>query len=183
MSEKHNFTTKIYKCCSSDKDELRAWSKSVHFKNNYAYASNGHIMVRTSLEYQKVINPEMLDGKAIHRDNFKEAMKFEIAECCPDGISCKNTDGQSAFYEYFEMGEEKTPNFESIIPPESKTEAVDIIGINPKFVENLTSAMYSDDGVFKLRFSGKAGPIVVTATGYPDQVGIIMPCVLSESLF
>lgn len=183
MADKHNFTTKIYKCCSGDKDEIRAWVRAVHFKNNYAYASDGHILVRTSLDYQRVINPEILEGKSIHMDNFKEVIKFEIAECCPDGIACKNTDGQSAFYEYFEMGDVKVPDFDSVFPPESKTESIDFIGINPKLVERITSAMYSDDGVFRFKFTGKATAIVVTSTGYTDQVGIIMPSFLSESIF
>ena len=35
-------------------------------------------MVKSSLEYHSVINPEFLDGKSIHKDNFKEILKTDV---------------------------------------------------------------------------------------------------------
>lgn len=183
MSEKTNFTTKLHKCCSDDKDELRPFSKAIHFVNGHAYASDGYIMVKTSLEYQSVLNPEKLEGKAIHKDNFKEILKFEIAECCEDGISCKNIDGQVAFYEYYDMKEAKTPNFESMIPDKSKLKDIAQIGINPKKMAALCEALYSETGTYRVRFTGNETAILIDVVGLPLQVGILMPIALSDSLF
>lgn len=183
MADKDNFTTKLHKCCSNDKDDLRPFAKAIHFINGYAYAADGYIMVKTSLEYQRVINPEKLEGKAIHMDNFKEILKFEIAECCEDGISCKNIDGQVAFYEYYSMGDKKTPKFESMMPDKTKLKDVAQIGINPKKLANLTDAMYSDTGTYRLRFTGSETSIIIDCIGYPEQVGILMPIALTDSLF
>lgn len=181
--QKDNFTTKLHKCCSSDKDELRPFSKAIHFTNGFAYASEGHVLVKTSLEYQRVLNPEKLNGKSIHKDNFKEILKFEIAECFDDGISCRNTDGQIAFYEYYDMSGNKIPDFDKVIPDTSKIKNINTIGIDPSYVDMLTSAMYSDSGVFRLRFTGSESAIIVDCIGFPGQIGIIMPNVLSDSIF
>lgn len=47
----------------------------------------------------------------------------------------------------------------------------------------LTSAMYSDSGTFRLRFTGADTAIIVDTVGFNEQIGIIMPAILSESLF
>jgi hypothetical protein len=184
MSEKLNFTTPLHKCCVSDKDgELRPAMLAVHFLNGYAYATNSHVLVKCSLEYHQVLNPEKLEGKAIHKDNFKEILKFEIVECCDDGISCKNADGQIAFYEYFDLKGQKVPDFESIIPKNKKYYDTFKIRINPKMLSICTSAMYSGNDGFRLRFTGLNSAIVVDSIGFDNQIGIVMPVILRESIF
>lgn len=181
--QKFNFTTKLHKCCSNDKEELRPWSKAIHFIGGYAYATDSNVLVKTSLEYQNVIAPENLDGKSIHKDNFREILKFEIVECCEDGVSCKNNDGQVAFYEYIEFKDVKIPDFDKVIPDKSKVIEINQIGIDPKNVERCTSAMYSDSGAYRLRFTGAGSAILVDVVGYSEQIGIIMPRLLSDSIF
>lgn len=184
MAEKFNFTTKLHNCCASGKDaELRPWSIAIHFKDGYAYASEAHVMVKSSLEYHSVINPEFLDGKSIHKDNFKEILKFEIVECCEDGVSCKNSDGQVAFYEYMNMGDSKIPDFNKVLPDKTKLKDVAQIGLTPKYVDMCTSAMYSGSSVFRFKFTGSDTGILVDAIGFPNQIGLIMPNALSESIF
>lgn len=183
--EKCNFTTKLYKCCSKDKGEdVRLWPKAVHFRNGFAYASEGHVLIKSSLEYHSVIEPDKLEGHSIHRDNFREIMKFEFAECSDDGISCKNTDGQVAFYEYMNMENEKIPDFDKVIPIiDNKLSNLNQIGLAPKYIEMLSAAMYTDTGYFRYRFTGANTAVVVDATGFHGQVGIIMPIALSDSIF
>jgi hypothetical protein len=179
---KFNFTTKLHNCCATGEDaKLRPVMSAVHFKDGYAYATNAYIMVKSSLEYHSVINPEFLDGKAMHKDNFKEILKFESAECCDDGISCKNADGQVAFYEYFIC--DKAPNFDVVIPNSNYFKEVGQIGLNPKHLSDCCSAMYSDSGAFRLTFSGQIKAIRIDVIGYPDQIGIVMPMALSNSVF
>ena len=179
-----NFTTPLHKVCVSDKDgELRPEMLAVHFIGGFAYATNAHVLIKSSLDYHQAINSDKLDGKSIHKDNFKEILKFEIAECCEDGISCRNADGQVAFYEYMDLKGKKIPDFEKIIPKENKFFDTYQIGMNPKLLEICTSAMYSDDGGFRLRFTGISSAIIVDCIGYPDQIGLVMPILLSESIF
>lgn len=182
--EKSNFMTKLYKCCSKDKEDARQWPKAVHFRNGFAYASEGHVLVKSSLDNHSIISPENLEGKSIHRDNFKEIMKFEFAECVDDGVSCKNTDGQIAFYEYMDLNGEAIPDFDKVIPPiGEKLSNINQIGVRPKYVEMLASAMFSDEDVYRYRFTGANTAIVVDAVGFPGQIGIIMPAALSDSIF
>lgn len=182
--DKKNFTTKLHQCCSDSKKELRPYALAVHFKNGYAYATDGTILIKSALEYHSIIKPEFLEGKALHRDNFKEIMKFDIAECCEDGISCRSEDGQVAFYEYFDMQGTVAPDFDKIIPTDmTGAKSIFQIGIDPDRMGKLTSSMFSDTGTFRLTFSGQLKAIVVDVIGYDKQVGILMPRALSESIF
>lgn len=180
---KYNFTTKLHKCCSTDKDELRPYTKAIHFLGGYAYATEGHVLVKTSLEYHNVLYPENLDGKSIHKDNFKEILKFDVVECLEEGVQCKSIDGQVAIYEWFDLGDVKLPNFDTVIPSVKMQKDIAQIGITPKYIEMLTSAMFSTDGVFRFRFTGGSTAILVDAIGFPEQIGIVMPNLLSESIF
>jgi hypothetical protein len=43
--------------------------------------------------------------------------------------------------------------------------------------------MYSGNDGFRLRFTGINSAIVVDSIGFDNQIGIVMPIVLSESIF
>lgn len=164
--EKQNFTTELHKCCSSDKKETRLWAKAIHFNNGFAYASEGHVLIKSSLEYHSVINPENLEGKAMHKDNFKEIIKFDVAECLEDGISCKSVDGQVAFYEYFNMEGTKAPDFNKVIPSGSEFKSLFQVGLNPTYVSKLSDAMFYGESCLRYRFTGQNSAILVDATGF-----------------
>ncbi len=178
--EKQNFNIKIYEACSDD--ELRPIMMCVHFINGFAYASEGHIAVKQSLEYHSIINPEVLNGKSIHRDNFKNIMQFEIAECTESGVVCKDSDGRTALFDYFDRKGEKIPDFEKVMQAGDIKE-VRFIGLNFKLVEKLQKAMHSPSGNFRLRFHGNDKGIIIDVADIPNQVAIAIPCLIEEGLF
>lgn len=183
MSEKYTFSTKLHEACATD--PIRPVFACVHFMNGFACASEGHIAIRQSLEYHSIINPEMLDGKSLHKDNYKAIMGFEFAEANEDGIQCKDTDGRTAFFEYFDMKDQEQPNFDKIFNDSGSkgVKSVHFIGFNPTYLLKLSKALYCPDGNIRCRFTGIDTAILVDAVGIENQEAIIMPAILEDSLF
>ena len=182
MADKYTFTTKLFEACAND--SLRPIFSCIHFINGYAYASEGHITIRQSLEYHTVQCPEMLDGKSIHKDNFKAIMAFDMATADEDGIKCTDTDGRSAFYEYFKLDGD-LPNFDGVFNQElgKGVKSVHFIGFDPLLLIKLSKALYSPDGNIRCRFTGIDTFILVDAIGVENQDAIMMPCILQNSIF
>lgn len=178
--EKQNFTIKIYEACSDD--ELRPIMNCVHFENGFAYATDGHIAVKQSLEYHSIINPEILNGRSIHRDNFKNIMQFEIAECTENGIVCKDNDGRTAVFDYFDTHGENYPNIESVLKFEESKE-IKFLGLKPMFIEKLRKSMHNPSGTFRLQFYGIDKRIKVDVPDIPNQLAILMPALVEDVLF
>jgi hypothetical protein len=178
--EKKSFTTKLYEVCSTD--ELRPVMVCVHFKGGFAYASDGHMLVKQSLEYHTILNPELLDGKSLHMDNYKAIMGFEFAECNEDGIACHDSDGRTAFYDYFDLKGQEVPNFESVLKPCGQ-KSVEFIGMNPEYLYKISKAMHSPGGSFRLQFQGVDKPILIDTPEIENQWGILMPAIINDSLW
>lgn len=179
---KQTFNTKLHEVCSTNK--LQPIMNCIYFDCGFAYASNSHIAIKQSLEYQSVLNPELLDGKLLHRENYKSIMAFDIAECGEDGIDCKSTSGAAAFFEYYTPGEkEKIPDFDAVIRTKFGLTQLSFIGINPDYLLKLTKALYAPLGNIRCQFTGLDKPIKVDVIGIENQEAILMPYVLTDSLF
>lgn len=179
-AQKQTFTTKLYECCAND--ELRPMMQCVHFMNGFAYASDGIVMIKQTLELHSVVNKEQLEGKAIHKDSYKVIMTFEIAEATETGVYCKSTSGQTAFFDYFEKLGEKTPNFESMLTRRGLT-SLTFIGINPEHFARLAKAIYNPGNNMRMQFTGVSTAILIDCPGVEGQEAIVMPKIINDSLF
>jgi hypothetical protein len=153
----------------------------IHFKNGFAYASNGNIIIKQSLEYHSILDAQFLDGMSIHRENYANIMQFEVATANEDGIYCNNKDGRSAFFEYFDRKGQQVPNFDEVINQFS-AKGVDFIGFSPKSFEIIGKAFYNGDQV-RIRFSGMDKGMLCDVLGYENQVAYVMPVILNGTLF
>jgi hypothetical protein len=178
--DKETFTLKLHECCSDD--DLRPIMNCVHFKGGYAYASDAHIVIKQSLEYHTIINPELLDGKSLHKDNFKAVMGFERAECDDAGIACTDHDGRAAFFEYFDRKDQEMPDFDKVLTPKGY-KSVEQIGISPEYITMLAKAMHSPNRIFRLRFQGMEGGILIDVPEIPHQWALLSVVILNETLF
>jgi len=177
---KQTFTTKLYECCAND--ELRPMMQCIHFMNGFAYASDGIVMIKQTLDLHSVINKENLEGKAIHRDSYKVIMSFEIVEATEDGLYCKSTSGQTAFFNYFDPLGEKTPNFEAMLTRKGIT-GLTFIGINPEHLSRLAKAIYNPSNNMRMQFTGINTAILIDCPGIDGQEAILMPRIINDSLF
>lgn len=179
---KQTFTTKLYEVAASD--ELRPIMSCIHFKEGYAYASDGHIAIKQTLELHTILQPEYLDGQSLHRDSYKAIMTFDKATADDSGITCTSATGQEAFFPYFEFSEnEKAPDINSIIPTRTGSVQLSFIGINSQFLARLGKALHNPGNNMRLQFTGIDRAIMVDVIGVEDQQGIIMPVILNDSLF
>lgn len=178
--DKKTFTTKLYEVCSSD--ELRPVMMCVHFKDGFAYASDGHMAIKQSLEYHTVIGVDFLNGKSLHKDNYKAIMGFEIAECNEDGVTCSDNDGRTAFYDYYNLNGASIPNFESVLKPIGQ-KSIEFIGINPEYLFKIGKALHVPSGALRLQFQGVDRSILIDTPEIENQWAILMPAIIDDSLF
>ena len=177
--EKYNFSTKLYEAC--DTDPVRPTFMCVHFISGFAYASNGCIAVKQSMEYHSVIDDHFLEGKSIHKESFKQIMTFQFATCNEDGIECKDSDGRSAFFEYFDCKGDM-PDFEKNFQKTS-LKSLTFIGFDPEQFHKLSKALYAPNGNIRVQFQGVDRAMLVDVIGIENQEAIIMPVILNDSLF
>lgn len=177
--KKYNFTTKLHLACSTD--ENRPLMGCVHFNNGFAYASNGSILVKQTLSYHSILDPENLDGTSLHRDNYANIMQFEISRATPDGVHCTNKDGRTAFFEYYDRKGQEIPDFESVLV-KFPAKPVDFIGINPKYFDLLSKVLYNGEGV-RVRFAGIDRGMLCDVIEWEEQVALVMPLILNGTLF
>jgi len=158
---------------------LRPVLQNVHFVGGYAYASNGRCLIKQGLNMSSVIDSEHLDGKAIHADNFAIIRKFDLVRANEDGLDCKASDGQEAFFPYTNLNGAVTPDFESVIG-KLQSGSVSQIGVTPMVVKELFDAMYTGGDGVVLNFNGANNAITVTVAAYDEQIGFIMPMMIQE---
>lgn len=180
-NEKMTFMTKLYEVCGDD--ELRPVMQCIYFDCGYAFATNGYISIKQTIAFHSILYPENLDGKLLHRENYKAAMAFDIVECSDEGISCINTNGQKAFFEYYTLKDgEKLLNFDSAFNTKGQRQ-LGFIGVNPEQLMKLSRAMHDPNKNLRLQFTGIDSAILVDVPGIDEQEGRIMPIILKDSLF
>ena len=179
--KRYTFNTKLYEVCADD--ELRPLMQCVHFVNGFAYASNGYISIKQTLELQSCINKELLDDKSMHRNSYRAIMAFEIAECTADGIYCKNTTGETAFFDYFDRKGDPIPNFEKAMAAHRGLTSLTFIGIDPELLNKLVKAIYNPSNQLRMQFTGIDSNIIIDAVGVDDQVAHLMPKIINATLF
>ena len=191
--KKQTFTTKLHECTA--KDSLRPMLQCVHFLNGFAYASNSYVCIKQSLEYHNIVEPENLDGEALHRDSYAAAMKFDYVLATPDGLDCSSVNGQKAFYEYYrpenidtgedsleKVGRNRIPDFERVLNPARGVTSMSFIGVNPDHFTTLMKALHAPAKTVRIQFTGIETAILVDVVGVEDQNAVIMPKMLDGTI-
>lgn len=170
--EKQNFISDLHLACA--KDKLRKSLQCVHFLNGYAYASDGIILIKQSLEINNGIpNYEMLENKSIHKDSFNEIRKFDIVVVNEDGFDCTKG-GRKAFFPFTDLEGEVIPDFDAVIP--QQVVELSEIGVSPKYVGILEKAMAGGHKL-RLAFTGIDSGMIFQSmdSDYADQIAMLMP--------
>ena len=176
-SIRKNFASHLYLACCHKKDSWQPAFQYVHFQNDYAYATDGNVLAKQALYYSGVIDKENLNGKKIHKDVFKNILKFDVATAKVDGIECyENATGATTFFKY-DNGDHKAPNFEIVINDDY--ESVAFVGIDPKHIQIadkcLAREFDRDPSPLEFMFNGCNKPVHITAKNIQDQVFLITP--------
>ena len=111
-----NFNKQVQMHLACATDPFRPAMRHIWFRGGFAYATDTHILVRNRIEeISNLTGPEidLLDGKAIHADVYREILKYNTITVTDDGIECTHANFK-AFY-YF-AGGMNMPSFEKDYP-------------------------------------------------------------------
>lgn len=180
--EKYNFMAPLHLACRED--DLRPVMECVHFINGYAYASDGSILCKSSIEdYCTVINKDMLNGHALHKDSYAAILKYEVADAHDDGVEAYDDGGKRAFFPYFKSEDWQVPNFDSVLEGFSAV-ATATFGIRPELFAIADRCIVRPKGTpLRCTHQQPSKPIIVQCDSYGAQLCAIMPCLIDDTLF
>ena len=178
--EKRTFTTHIHLACAKAND-LRPVFEYVHFINGYAYASDGYILIKSSMkEYFNIEGLELLNGHALHAEVYKLVMGFKIAEATTEGLECLTKSNQRVFIPYpnLELLGIKVPSFEKVAG-ECELKSTNMLGITPRYMRVIDRALVHDIGdCIRCLLQGDREAIIADVPNRPNQMALLMPCVI-----
>ena len=173
-----NKNYKLWLACAED--EFRPAMNYIHFRNNYAYASDAYILIRVPLA--ELVNvPEeqaaLLNGFSICSKVFKYVTTLGDIRIEKDGeriaIIGQQEDNEIRIYL---VGEDKikAPAFEKVLEKDETCEPLSNIGIKPNLLARLSGAMGTD--AFKMEFTTQTKKIFISPSSPINNViGVIMP--------
>ena len=184
--KRHNFNNGIslHKVCGNY--DLRPIMSYIYFDNGYAIASDGHILIKADINDISNFTDEeieLLNGKLLHSNQFKQIVKADEVTIEETGITAK--------YEYFEikylfhiLKDEKDrlikyPNYQKIFDGFKKN-SLSSIGVNSRYLETLCSSVNACKA--KLSFNNCCNGILVNFpfTEMYNTIGLIMPLNIDE---
>ena len=152
MRQNFNKTVKMHEACSSDS----SWKSNIFFNNGYAYATNGYIIIKNSIDEISNFDDnqkQLLNNKSLHRNQYKDILKYDSVNIIEDGIEC--IDPKSKGKILFNFSEntcyidfEKTINIVIDAEPISLEE----IHFDTSLITNINNALFnSEDCKFQFK--------------------------------
>ena len=171
-----NFNKELRMDLACATDDVRPIMNCIHFENGYAYASDGHILVKnlllecTSIPEEQI---EKLNGKNLHRESYKELLKYDAIEISDEGIEATKN-GEKIFF-YFSNIDGAYPSAEKTLQSalNAPTVAMSQVGLNTDYLVKLNKALHGSN-TCKYQFKGEGRPIILQGVE-SVSIGIIMP--------
>jgi len=177
--ERFNFNkdVKMHLACASD--ELRPVMECIYFKDGFAYASDGHILVKNRISECSTLDEETikgLDGKLLHKDFYKDILKYDNILIAEDGIECTKGNDRAFFY-FGDQDAMKYPDAEKLVQNymNASPHQTSQISFNMNLFKRINGSLYNCDQC-TTNFKGDGSVMVIFS--YHDDVssiGIIMP--------
>lgn len=126
---------------------------------------------------------EKMEGKAIHRDVFKEVKRFDIVTvedghliCAKNNVVCK-----FRMEELDELGM-KFPNYKAVIPEIDKTEKLSEIELSLVLLEKARKITMGAESGVRFRFYGASKAVLLRGTNllWSEEIIILMPKMMKD---
>lgn len=175
---KNNFNKKVKMHLACASDELRPVMNCIYFKEGFAYASDGVILAKNRISEISGLNDaeiEALNGKLLHRDFYKDMLKYDELLISEEGIECHKGDDKAFFY--FSNIEGKYPNADMVLQDalNKKNDPVSQITFSVNNMTRLNESLYESDRC-TVNFKGQFQPIVLYSMDEDvSSVGLLMP--------
>ena len=82
-----NKSLQMHLACATD--SIRVVMEHIYFQDGFAYASDAHVLVKNDLSVCSSISQEqieILNGKLLHKDAYKEILKYDVIDISEEGI-------------------------------------------------------------------------------------------------
>lgn len=175
-TERKNFNKNVQMHLACEKNELRPAFACVHFKDGFAYASDGLVLARNPIGEISTFDEQeaaALDGKSLHMDFYKDMLKYDEVLISEEGVEC-HKGGDKAFFYFTET---KMPAFEKVLQDalHSPTANISEIGFNMALFQRLSKAMGGKNET-KMTFKGAGKSIIIEpCDDTSSTVGLLMP--------
>lgn len=186
---------KLHKACAND--EFRPAMHYICFRNGYAYATDGHIAVRASIDAICALSEEernKLNGYLIHKKQYEMLLKYRNIEIGEGVITCIDSESNARttiqlvkLAESSDSKERKDgkaiyfPNVDGVINDDLSKEPLQKVGFSYQLLARLIAAMGIQRECIGFRFTSGNKPIVVLGVEPGIDVrGIIMPMMLDD---
>ncbi len=173
------FLVPLHLACG--RNELRPVFSYVHFIDDFAYATDGHIAIESSIDYYcKVIDKHNLNGHSIHRDAYALAAKCSTVVATAEGLRCQTRGGAEVFLPYPDMEKLglKIPSIPSIMS--GYAEPAVHFGIRPKYMAIFDKCLVHTGDSLRFTMQGEDKAILVASVGYEGQRGVWMPVMMTN---
>ena len=172
-----NFNKQLHMHLACANDDLRVVMEYIYFQDGFSYASDAHVLVKNDLSICSSIpieQIEILNGKLLHKDAYKEILKYDVIDISEEGIQCKK--GNNTAFFYFNTDSSlKYPMAKELIKEKTALPTVPTpqISINTKLIE----IMYHQREL-KFTFKGVNESIICEDNNVDSTncVGLIMSC-------
>lgn len=184
MKTKQTFISDLHLVCAS-KNDLNKSLQCIRFVNEYAYACNGHILIKQHLKFSDVVDKHKLENKHIFNEDFKVLRKCEIVTAYDDYIVGYNSRTKKEVkFDYVQI--ENPINFEMAIPLlDERYNPKNIIGLDIKLLYALQQSMYHPkqiNVVKMIQVNNRSTLVQALDVLLKDQLGLIMHCSI-DTLF
>lgn len=178
------FRKPLHLICSSD--GLRTSMNYIYFKDEFAWATNAHTMIKFDLKDCGMNSEEckLFSGRAIHMEIFKQIIykKKLIIDTENKIIYCMFGENKISISDdifYTGITDKMQVVLEELLEKHNSSmkQAVDFIGIDFKLIKLISSVFPTR---LKLCFSGKEKGIIISDLEHTRTEGIIMPIAINH---
>lgn len=175
---KNNFSKKVKMHLACAQDDLRPVMSCIFFKDGFAYASDGVILAKNRISEISGLNDaeiEALNGKLLHRDFYKDMLKYEELLISEEGIECHKGEDKAFFY--FSKIDGKYPDTEKVLQDamNKSNKEISQISFNIKNMIRLSDALYQFDRC-TVNFKGQFESVVFYSMDDDvSSIGLLMP--------
>lgn len=176
-----NFNKNVRMNLACANDDLIPVMSQIYFKDGFAYATDGYILVKNKIDECSTIDLdqiEILNDKYLHKDHYMDILKYDIIQISEEGIEAKkNNGGEKAFF-YFSNADYKYPSAENLLQGTLNKQNVELsdVGLNLKLMDRLRKSLFDSDRC-KFRFKGDKTNLSVILESIETNlsIGLIMP--------
>lgn len=182
MSEesRRNFDKKVkmHLACAP-KDGVRKEMACIYFKDGFAYATDGCILVKNRISEISTFSEEeiaALDGKLLPAEHYKDILKYDECLISDEGIEAVKGDDRAFFY-FKDPGDGHFPNADKVLQDALNRQTVPMpeVSFRIKLMKRMADALSNFD-LCRAMFKGAGQPIVFQSTMEDvSSVGLLMP--------